>query len=77
MNIVYYKFYLSSILTKLDHFLLKIPLLMILRKNAQTLPSTLSKVFENLTVFKKQEQAPQFPVRQIGQRILNIFVVAM
>ena len=68
MNIVYHRIHLSDICNKrgLLYYLKEI-FFMIPRENPGTLASILSRVFKNVTVFKKQEEATQFPVRQIGQ----------
>ena len=78
MNIVYRRFRLSAILSKLAHFLL---LKRTFSYDLTTKPLSICfvKRFLNLKAFTKQKQAVQFPVRQIGgkdhSKYLSIFGV--
>ena len=72
MNIVYRRFHLIGVFAILGHFLsltskFSLLYLMIPRQKTKISTSIWLKVLLNLTVFTKQEQAAQFPIRQIGQ----------
>ena len=93
MTFLFYELCLSQVfskvsLTRLGHFCsLKENIHMIRQQNSRTLASLLPNVSWNLIVFKKQEQAAQFPARKLWAEncenrgdiiiLLNIFIVTM